>query len=885
MTSSSLPVPVDDETLTTTSAWWTDPARRPFLAALIMWAGCASAAAFSPTPTSVAPAWYTLALGILFLLLTFFSWRSARPASRPFRAGFLALACAAFSLSASFTLTRSLSLSTDPLAQLASTDSALLRVTGTIRSTPILRTPSAPVHAYGQQAATTFELSVDSWEGPASTVVTPRPSPGLFVRMAGAQPGLVAGERVTLSGLLQPISPPLNPGEFDRATDARRRGLSASLWVADPAGLVRWPPDSSPPLLTRLQTFRERLHNRAAAWLFTGLDRTDPLDWLGDEVDRANRSRALLAALLLGDRSSQLSALTPAFQRTGLVHLLTISGSHLAIFIALLAFLLRLLHISPSLERGFILLLVLSYLLILPVEAPLLRSGLMVALYALFSAGGRRVEPLSILGLTAILLLLWNPSEAVTASFQLTFGIIIGLVTLTHPVRRLLFGPRPDLETLSRPRQVLHMLYTAVAASCAAFLWAAPLTLFHFGLLSTLSIPLSILLAPLVTLLLALGYLKVLLTALFPPLASLLGPPLLALADSFIWSIERADQLPFVSIRTLFPSLLWLLLCLSFLLYLASRPPRNSLDDPHPLSRTLLLRVLPIVLLCLYLFRGNLPFLSPLERDPSTRITMLAVGDGSCYLIESAGRAALFDCGSGSNPAAARTIITPALHRLGVLHLDSIIISHADVDHYNAARDVMTTFHCSALYITSPMRAESDRLRGSALATLVDSARLAGVNLITADAGLSLAFGSCTFDWLAPPPDPTRWLDATGSPLADNELAAVIRLSAPPSFTMLFTADSQAEGLRRLLNLPASQLRANAMELPHHGSWNPDSARLVSLVNPRFLFQSTGPSRLVLDRWTSLPASSTRFISQLDGAATLTITPDGAVTASTFRTR
>ncbi len=851
-----------------------------------MWAGCASAAHLSPTPKSVAPAWCLLAAGLLFLLVTFFSWRTPQSSNRALRAGFLALACSAFSISASFTLARSLALFPDPLAQLASTDSVLLRVTGTIRSTPILRTPSAPVRAYGQQAATTFELTVDSWEGPASTVVTPRPSPSLFIRIAGSQSDLVAGARVTLSGLLQPISPPLNPGEFDRAADARRRGLSASLWVADPAGLVRLPPDSSPSLLIRFQPFRERLHDRAAAWLLTGLDRSDPLDWLGDEVDRAQRSRALLAALLLGDRSSQLSALTPAFQRTGLVHLLTISGSHLAIFIALIAFLLRLLHISPSLERGLILLLVFSYLLILPVEAPLLRSGLMVTLYALFSAGGRRVEPLSVLGLTAILLLLWDPSEAVTASFQLTFGIIIGLVTLTHPVRRLFFGPPPDLETLSRPRQVLHLLCTAVAASSAAFLWAAPLTLFHFGLLSTLSIPLSILLAPLVALVLALGYLKVLLTALFPPLASLLGPPLLALADSFIWSIERADQLPFVSIRTLFPSLLWLLLCLSFLLYLASRPPRDPLDNPRSFWRTLLLRVFPTALLCLYLFRGNVPVLSSsLQRDPSTRITMLAVGDGSCYLIQSAGRAALFDCGSGSNPAAARTIITPALHRLGVLHLDSVIISHADVDHYNAARDVMTAFHCSALFITSPMRAESDRVRGSALATLVDSARLAGVDLITADAGLSLSFGSCTLDWLAPSSDPHRWLDASGAPLADNELAAVIRLSAPGPFTMLFTADSQAEGLRRLLNLPASQLHADAMELPHHGSWNPDSARLVSLVNPRFIFQSTGPSRLVLDRWAALPPSSTRFISQRDGAVTLTITLDGTSTASAFRTR
>ena len=76
-----------------------------------------------------------------------------------------------------------------------------------------------------------------------------------------------------------------------------------------------------------------------------------------------------------------------------------------------------------------------------------------------------------------------------------------------------------------------------------------------------------------------------------------------------------------------------------------------------------------------------------LRDRPGLRLHELAVGDGSCILLETRDRAVLFDCGSRTLARPGLRTAVPALRRLGVRNLDAVIVSHSDLDHFGGVLD------------------------------------------------------------------------------------------------------------------------------------------------------------------------------------------------------
>lgn len=854
---------------------WGAKQRRPFVGAVVFWAGCAIGTAWHP---GTADAW-SLA-GALALISLYWCWRrDSNPVMESI--GWAAMAIAILCSSIGWAIVRDASLRQVLNDRYTETQGGVyVEVEGRVsESVEFKRTPVQPLLAARGDAnrdSAVFSLSVDRVNGEDLGGLC-APWGTVSVWTGPDVIDLRVGEQVRVRGLFEAISRPLNPGEFDRAAHARRNGIAGRVRAAGRESIEKLNDADGLPLRWRMRRFRYEIRQRACSWLLTGLSIRSGTDWLEVAQDDGEESRALLAALLLGDRSTSLRSLEQSFRRTGLVHLLTISGAHLAIFVGLIVCLARLLNVSPQYERVAVVSLVSSYLLILPVEAPLVRAGLMVGVYAVSGLAGRRVDPLSVVGVTAIFVLLWMPWEAITASFQLTYGIVIGMMTLTRQVRIAMFGSKTDFELLSRPRQVIEMIKTATASSIAAWIWATPLTAFHFGSAATLVAPLSVILAPVVALLLTLGYLKCLVTAIFPALAGAAGSVVLTVTDCFIWTVEAADGIPWASVRVPFPGLTWVILVIGFLLFV------TTIEESRSRLQIWTWRVCGLLLL-LWLLRGHVPgssaLVSGLRRDDG-RITMLAVGNGSCYLLESQGRTAVFDCGSGTNSLAGSTIISPSLHRLGVLRVNDLIISHADMDHYNAAAEVISVCTVDRLVVNSPLLATAGRMPGAGVAHLIDFARAAGIQLVVADAGHSTTIGRMRLDWLAPPPLPPARLAAGGRPLTDNELGAVIRVSINGR-RLLLTGDTQREGMHRLLNLPGDSLRSDILELPHHGSWDESAAELVSRVNPRIVLQSTAIGRLVADRWAVPLAGMDRYVTARDGAVTILINTLGEIHVETW---
>jgi len=375
----------------------------------------------------------------------------------------------------------------------------------------------------------------------AETILTRdgrRPVSGLLrVGVRGGQEQLTAADRVDVVGWLGRIRPPDNPGQYDWAGAARTTGTLAVMDVHGPEG-VRVLPEGSGAGLTRwLWRWRMAARSHLAA---------------GDPD-----SNRLLTALIIGERHPALRQLNRAMMRAGTVHILSISGAHLAIFLGFIYLLCRAAAMTPRRSAVIALVVLAVYMLLTDPQPALLRSAIMAACLCVGTIVGRRNTSLNSLATAAVILLAFDPMQVFDVGLQLSFTMVAGLILLTRPIREAIFSRRLRHRGLMvfRGRHRLRRwwtytaadwFYNAVAMSLAATLASVPLVALHFGLFSPYAPVLSLLLAPLVTAILVPSYLSLATALLMPNLSAVIAAASHRLAEWFMqvcWWFERLPGL------------------------------------------------------------------------------------------------------------------------------------------------------------------------------------------------------------------------------------------------------------------------------------------------------------------------------------------------------
>lgn len=781
------------------------------------------------------------------------SWKRRGPA----RLAPVLLSIATVALSMSWASLREHRVSDSSIAAMVTDRDHLWRLEGRIGSPPTVKTPGrGSLGRFGFQEPFTvfrFEVShaihISGTRVPVTGVVLARVSgPGYHWRI---------GDRLQLIGMLRTFPPAMNPGETDLAQIARAQGLAGMLDVATTDSVVERAGDRN--WLWQLRRWQGRLRERAAGWIRQDLPETDQ-----------TRRDALLAALMLGERGPGLDGLDKSFTRVGLAHLLAISGMHLAILVLTGLMVVRLFAWPPALERLVIALLVIAYLVLVPARIPAWRAGVMALAFLGAGMTGRRLDHLNLWALSAIVVLVWKPSEIIAPGAQLSFGVVLAFIVLTPHLRRKLFGEPRDVELISPADELVEQGKTIITATLVAWLVATPLVAHHFGVICPLA-PLATLPAMALThIALAAGYLKAITAVALPSVGVILAPILAIATDGLIGLVDRVDRLPLSSVPVLHPGVAWTVLTTAGVAWWIRRA-----DAPFATAARRWLAPALILLLAAWPLRSSLPgLLRP--QPPGTRIIMLAVGNGSCYIVESGGQAVMFDAGSGNYLGIGDSTIIPAVRRLGILAVPTLVLSHGDVDHFAAAIEIMNELNTRRLLITTDMmkQAQTDPL--GPIATVLDEAERLGVQLILADAGYEATFGGAPWEWLHPLADAEY--------RSSNEASMVIRISAGPH-RILLTGDVQGAGMADLMTrAETAELSADVMELPHHGSWSEMSAEFVRLVNPTVVLQSTAGARLLGDRWSEELADRDRYITAEHGATVVEIRADGSIHVSTHLT-
>src|SRR6202048_1558206 len=313
-----------------------------------------------------------------------------------------------------------------------------------------------------------FVLRVSQMESPRGPTILERVR--LSVRK-GTAPAV--GSFVELKARLQPPLAPLRPGSYDFGRDMYFAGIGASGFVTGAIKTVD-PPDSGG-LSLRYAAFMQGLRDAIDARIRTAL-----------EGDR----RAIATALLTGRRDAISAPVNDAMFISGLGHVLSISGYHMAVVAGVVFFAVRaLLALIPRLTVGFpikkwsaaaALVAAAFYLLLSGAEVATQRSFFMTAVVLIAIMVDRRAVTFRTLAVAAMIVLTIAPEALVHPSFQMSFAATLGLVALVQIGMPHLFAA-PDNSATARVAlwggRGIAML---ALASLVAGLATTPYAAFHF---------------------------------------------------------------------------------------------------------------------------------------------------------------------------------------------------------------------------------------------------------------------------------------------------------------------------------------------------------------------------------------------------------------------
>jgi competence protein ComEC len=314
-----------------------------------------------------------------------------------------------------------------------------------------------------------FVLRVAKMESPRAQTKLERVR--LSVRK-GTAPAV--GSFVELKARLQPPLAPMRPGSYDFGRDMYFQGIGASGFVTGSIKAVEQPPVSGG-LSLRYAAFMQGLRDAIDARIRNVLD--------GDK-------RAIATALLTGRRDAITTPVNDAMFISGLGHVLSISGYHMAVVAGVVFFAVRaLLALIPALTVGFpikkwsaaaALAAAAFYLLLSGAEVATQRSFFMTAVVLIAVMVDRRAVTFRTLAVAAMIVLTLAPEALVHPSFQMSFAATLGLVALVQIGMPRLFASPDNSATAKVALWGGREIMMLALASFVAGLATTPYAAFHF---------------------------------------------------------------------------------------------------------------------------------------------------------------------------------------------------------------------------------------------------------------------------------------------------------------------------------------------------------------------------------------------------------------------
>ncbi len=560
-------------------------------------------------------------------------------------------------------------------------------------------------------------------------------------------------------------------------------------------------------------------------------------------IDRTFGDDAPLArALLIADQRQIPTEMRDRYAGAGLVHMLSISGLHVAVIAAAM----ELLFQVGRMPRRIALLGAFTatgvYVAVIGAPPPALRSAAMLGVGMVSRLAQRPTSPWAAWAIGAFVPL-FVPRTVLDVGYQLSVLGISALVAAGSLWRRH-FANRLGGWRGNVTRELLTSL-----VACAI---TAPLVAWEFGRLSLIAPVSNLIAAPIVTLAQPVLFLGLLLS----PIRALAGlfaqavHPLLFAFDWIAWSASSVPGAAVTVTTTVATAVLGATAAAALLMACVSRFP----------SRPAILGVAALAVMAVF---PAIPF----TRARGVELHVLDVGQGDAILLRTdAGRWVLFDAGPAwPGGDAGRSRILPYILRRGG-SLEAFVLSHPHTDHVGGAATVLSALRPHE-YWDAAFAGGSE-----AYSLSLEAARKHGIRWHRVHPGDSVQIDGVTLSFLAPD---SVWTVG----LKDPNLASTIAVARFGMVRFLLVGDAERAEEDWLLGQHRNELRADVLKVGHHGSSTSSSDAFLAAVHPDVAIISVGagnryghPSVDVLHALARVGAEVLRT----DEAGTVIVRTDGA---------
>jgi competence protein ComEC len=698
----------------------------------------------------------------------------------------------------------------DDIGNIAGVEPKLIRVRAALDDDPFVRRHAKDDSLVSRPRSdvTVVNLVVSAVE---SDGVWQSASGNARLTVEGLMPDLHVGDEVEVTGWLSQPLGPMNPGEWDYSSHLRDDRIRAELRVHHTSdGVVR---------LSRGPWGWRRLLSTFRGWGQRAISETlEPSE------------SSIGSALLLGDNAAMSADEWDRYVRTGVIHVLAISGQHLVILGAFLWFVLRLLGVRRRTAAVVVATTLLTYAMMTGGRPSAVRA----AVIACSVCGGILIRatplPANTFALAWLVVLAINPTDLFTAGFQLSFLCVAVLIwgvarwfapREPTPMEQLVNESRSSIER--GIRGTLRLVGQAYLVTLVLGLATAPLVAYWQNIMSPAGLVIGPIAILLTTIALIAGFLLLMLWPLGPvaaPLAWVAGKSI-ALCD---YCVDLAGRLPsgYWYVGSL-PT--WWVVgfyaILSVWLFVGT-------PEIARLIATVRTRLwFPVGLIAWTLLGLAAGIVRP-DSD-EMRVTFVAVDHGGCAVIETTdGRVLLYDAGATAGPDVTKRHIAPFLWSRGIRRVDEVFLSHADLDHFNGLNALLDRFAVGQVTMTPTF---AEKPTAGVHATLAALERRA-IPVRIARAGDQFRAGDVTLDVLHPPPN---------GPDGVENVRSLVLLVTHRGHTILLTGDLEGVGIDRVKSRPAPKI--DVLMTPHHGSGVPAEA-IADWARPRLVVASQGRTDL-----------------------------------------
>lgn len=299
------------------------------------------------------------------------------------------------------------------------------------------------------------------------------------------------GQSYILEGYLYKPKEPTESDQFNYADYLRRRKIFALFSVSKNDGYVHLNENKTNPILKAAYNLKNNLKNKY-------------------ELLLPSPYSSLLTAFILGDRENIPKSIYTSFKHTGCIHILAISGLHVGMVIFIILALFKVLRVKKKTAVILCIIFLIFYCFLTGGRISVIRASIMGSIILLGWALNRDSDIYNSLGLSAFCILLFNPYQLFDVGFQLSFVAVFSIVYFTprlEEIFKLLFKVFRNPTPSPLKRNIKTYFLKALCVSISAWLGTLPLTLYYFHLASNVTVIANLVVLPLLTIALCLGFL------------------------------------------------------------------------------------------------------------------------------------------------------------------------------------------------------------------------------------------------------------------------------------------------------------------------------------------------------------------------------------------